>query len=41
VYLTNHKFVHASVAYGVTISDLNDPYYSKTYVGARRPTEGP
>jgi cell wall-associated NlpC family hydrolase len=36
VYLTNNKFVHASVAYGVVISDLNDPYYSRTFVGARR-----
>jgi len=36
VYLTNNKFVHASVNYGVVISDLNDPYYSKAFVGARR-----
>ncbi len=36
VYVANNKFVHASLNYGVTISDLNDPYYSRTYVGARR-----
>ena len=36
VYLVNNKFVHASTNYGVTISDLTDPYYSKAYVGARR-----
>jgi cell wall-associated NlpC family hydrolase len=36
VYVANNKFVHASLNYGVTISDLNDPYYTRTYVGARR-----
>ncbi|HEY4148670.1 MAG TPA: NlpC/P60 family protein [Chitinophagaceae bacterium] len=36
VYVANNKFVHASLNYGVTISDLNDPYYLRTYVGARR-----
>lgn len=36
VYLANNKFVHASTNYGVVISDLNDPYYSRTFVGARR-----
>jgi len=36
VYLANNKFVHASTNYGVVISDLNDPYYSKAFVGARR-----
>jgi lipoprotein Spr len=36
VYLTNNKFVHASTNYGVVISDLNDPYYSRAFVGARR-----
>jgi cell wall-associated NlpC family hydrolase len=36
VYLTNNKFVHASLNNGVTISDLNDPYYSRTFVGGGR-----
>ncbi len=29
IYLTNNKFVHASVRNGVTISDLSEPYYQK------------
>jgi cell wall-associated NlpC family hydrolase len=36
VFLGNNKFVHASLNYGVTISDLNDPYYSRKFVGAGR-----
>ncbi|MFT3936256.1 MAG: NlpC/P60 family protein [Chitinophagaceae bacterium] len=36
VYLGNNKFVHASLNYGVTISDLNDPYYSRTFRGGGR-----
>jgi lipoprotein Spr len=35
VYLRNNKFVHASVS-GVMISDLNDGYYDKHFVGAGR-----
>jgi len=35
VYLRNSKFVHASVS-GVMISDMNDGYYDKHYVGAGR-----
>jgi lipoprotein Spr len=35
VYLRNHKFVHASVS-GVMISDMNDGYYDKHFVGAGR-----
>jgi hypothetical protein len=31
VYLGNNKFVHASLNYGVTISDLNDSYYSRAF----------
>ncbi|MFM2361726.1 MAG: hypothetical protein RLZZ316_628 [Bacteroidota bacterium] len=38
VYLRNNKFIHASLNYGVVISDLNDPYYSRTFVGAGRPS---
>lgn len=36
VYLGNNKFVHASLNYGVTISDLNDAYYSRTFRGGGR-----
>ncbi|HEV2353508.1 MAG TPA: C40 family peptidase [Puia sp.] len=35
VYLRNDKFIHASLS-GVTISDLNENYYSRHYVGAGR-----
>lgn len=35
VYLRNNKFVHASVS-GVMISDMNDGYYNKHFVGAGR-----
>lgn len=36
VYLRNNKFVHASTSSGVIISDLDDSYFSKRYVGAGR-----
>lgn len=36
VYLRNNKFVHASTSSGVIISDLDDVYFSKRYVGAGR-----
>lgn len=36
VYLTNDYFVHASTSNGVTISSLNDKYYSKKYIGGGR-----
>ncbi len=36
IYLQNNKFVHASVAYGVTISDMFDPYYLKRFIGIGR-----
>ncbi len=36
MYLKNDKFVHASTSRGVTISDLNDNYYTKRYIGAGR-----
>jgi cell wall-associated NlpC family hydrolase len=35
VYLRNNKFIHASIS-GVMISDMNDGYYDKHYVGAGR-----
>lgn len=37
VYLSNNKFVHASLSKGVTISDLTDPWYSKYFSRAGRP----
>jgi lipoprotein Spr len=36
LYLVNNKFVNASTSGGVTISDLNDTYWSKKYAGAGR-----
>jgi hypothetical protein len=36
VYLCNNKFIHASVSSGVMISDLNDEYFAKRYMGAGR-----
>ncbi|MEP6467008.1 MAG: NlpC/P60 family protein [Parafilimonas sp.] len=36
LYVCNYKFVHASTSGGVTISDLNDAYWSKKYAGAGR-----
>lgn len=37
VYLVNNKFVHASSSKGVTISDLENPYYQKAYAKGGRP----
>ncbi len=36
VYLKNDYFTHSSSNTGVTISSLNDPYYSRKYIGAGR-----
>lgn len=36
VYLVNNKFVHASTSSGVMISDLNEDYYFRRYVGGGR-----
>ncbi len=37
IYIGNNQYVHASTpGVGVIISDLNDPYISSGYVGARR-----
>ena len=36
IYLDNDYFVHASSSQGVTITSLNDPYFSKRYIGAGR-----
>ncbi len=36
VYIANNKFAHASVSNGVTISDLDDPYWKQRYAAAGR-----
>ena len=36
LYVANNKFVHASTSGGVTITDLDDAYWSKKYAGAGR-----
>jgi cell wall-associated NlpC family hydrolase len=36
IYLGDDQFVHASRSLGVTVSNLNDPYYKKRFIGARR-----
>lgn len=36
MFLANRKFVHAASSTGVTISDLEDPYYKKRFIGATR-----
>lgn len=36
VYIANNKFAHASAARGVTISDLEDDYFARRYVGSGR-----
>ncbi|WP_027091879.1 C40 family peptidase [Cohnella thermotolerans] len=35
IYVGNNKFAHAA-SKGVTISDLDEKYYAKRYLGARR-----
>ncbi|MEP7278786.1 MAG: NlpC/P60 family protein [Bacteroidota bacterium] len=39
VYLGNNKFVHASLNYGVTISDLTDSYYARAFRSGGRVRE--
>lgn len=36
IYIMNNKFVHAAVSQGVSVSDLNDPYWKDRYRGAGR-----
>lgn len=38
IYMGNNKFAHASTAKGVVISDLNEDYYRRRYLGAGRPS---
>ncbi|MCX6168581.1 MAG: C40 family peptidase [Ignavibacteriales bacterium] len=36
IYLGENQFVHASRSLGVTVSSLDEAYYKKRYIGARR-----
>lgn len=36
IYLSNNYFVHSSLNYGVIISELTEPYYSKRFAGIGR-----
>ncbi len=36
IYLGDHLFAHASTKNGVTVSSLDETYYSKRYMGGRR-----
>jgi len=36
IYIDEGKFVHSSETKGVIISSLDDPYYDRRYLGARR-----
>ena len=39
LYIQNNKFVHASSTGGVTISDLDEDYWSRKFIGVRRVDE--
>ena len=36
VYVGNDRFTHSSCSHGVTISSLNDPYYSRKFISGGR-----
>lgn len=36
IYLSNNKFIHASSTRGVIVSDLDEPYYRRTWAQAGR-----
>lgn len=35
IYIGNNQFIHASPKYGVTVSNLNEPYFKARYIGAK------
>ena len=35
IYIGNNQFIHASPRYGVTTSNLNEPYFKTRYIGAK------
>ncbi|PIE33011.1 hypothetical protein CSA56_13225 [candidate division KSB3 bacterium] len=35
IYIGNNQFIHASPSYGVTIGNLDEPYFKKRYIGAK------
>lgn len=35
IYIGNNQFIHASPSRGVTVSDLDEPYFRKRYIGAK------
>lgn len=39
MYLHNNKFVHSSSSQGVSIGDLQDPYWQRRFLGARRASQ--
>jgi cell wall-associated NlpC family hydrolase len=40
IYIGDDQFIHSSTSLGVTISSLQEAYYKKRYVGARRVDDG-
>ncbi|KAF0150882.1 MAG: spr protein product [Ignavibacteria bacterium] len=36
IYIGDDQFIHSSTSLGVAISSMQEPYYKKRYVGARR-----
>ncbi len=41
IYLGNNKFAHSSRSRGVTVTDLDSPWFLKRYAGAGRLPDGP
>ncbi|WP_425352472.1 NlpC/P60 family protein [Alkalicoccus urumqiensis] len=37
IYMGGDKFIHAGASTGVTETDMNNPYWSERYLGAKRP----